>query len=231
MKRAPFLLLALAALLAASAGYGQPLSPGGGPTLGWLPLDFTELNGHLAQAGLPELGPGLGLSGASYFGERRGRLAIGGLAAYGVAEAARLDKSVKLALQLTGLALEYGEEARPPLGQFGLFVGGLIAPASLSLRVTFHPAEDFGAGLERPSGTGLSREFLALAAYAGGEWALDIGRLRLSLGYLWAGATTNWKADGRDFPGPVESFRGPLVQLTFVFGLTNSLARPLGLKP
>lgn len=203
------------ALGLASTGWAQPLTPGGGPTLCWLALEFGELNEHLAQARLPLLEPGLFLSGASYFGERRRGPALVGLAVSGQNSASRLDKAVRLGLSLAGLGLEYGEEARPPW-QFGLFVGGFVAPASLTLEVTLRPAKDFESGLEEPSGTSLSREFLALAVYAGGEWALDIGRLRLSLGYLWAGATTNWRADGRDFPGPSGAFRSPLVQVVFI---------------
>lgn len=205
----------------AGTGWAQPLTPGGGPTLCWLPLEFTDLNNHLVQAGLPALEPGLFLSGASYFGERRKELALVGLAIFGQSGASRLDKAVGLGFSLVGLGLEYGEETRPPFGQLGLFVGGFVAPASLTLKVILRPAKDFESGLEEPSGTGLSRGFLALAAYAGGEWALEIGRLRLSLGYLWAGATTNWRADGRDFPGPSGAFRGPLVQAAFVFGASR----------
>lgn len=216
MKRT-LLSLGIALLIIVFACQGRPLSPGGGPTLGWLPLDFTGLNEHLEQAGLPELELGLVLSGVSYFGGREGRKpAFVGLALSGRRWASRLERSTRLELLLTGLGLEYGEEASE---RFGLFVGGFIAPASLTLEVTHRPAEDFRSGLEKFSGTALSREFLAFALYAGGEWAFGIGRLRLSLGYLWAGATTNWKADGRDFPGPSGRFRAPLIRVVLVLGI------------
>ncbi|MGQ9733957.1 MAG: hypothetical protein ACUVQU_02755 [Candidatus Bipolaricaulia bacterium] len=197
----------------------QPLSAGGGPILGWLALDLLELNEHLAQAGLPQLEPGLGLvlSGVSYFGERGKRPALAGLAVSGQISASRLDKSVRLHLLLAGLGLEYGEETQPSFGQLGLFVGGFVAPARLTLKVTLSPAEGFDPGLKKPSGTGLTRGFLSFGLYAGGEWAFGLGRLRLSLGYLFAGATTNWRTDGRDFPGPIGAFRGPLLQAVFAF--------------
>ncbi len=216
MVRSLRLLPLLLVIGLASPVRAEPLAPGGGPTIGWLSLNLIDLSEPLELAGLPQLEPGLFLSGLSYAGERRGRLALGGLAAYGTTGAARLEKSVRLALQLTGLTLEYGEEARE---QLGLFVGGLVAPASLTLEVTLRPAGDFDSGLSKSSGTSLTREFVAFELYAGGEWSFRAQRLRLSLGYLWAGATTNWQADGRDFPGPVESFSGPLVQVAFIFGI------------
>lgn len=197
-------------------GRAQPLAPGGGPTLGWFPLGSVELNEQLDRADLPQLQPGMLLLGASYFGERRERLAVGGLTAFGQSGASRLDKSVKLSLLSTGLALEYGELVTE---RWGIFVGGSVAPTQLALEVTLQPAADFRSGLEKPSGTSLTREFFCLELYAGGEWAFGAQRFRLSLGYLWAGAVTNWRADGRDLPGPGESFSGPLIQAVLVIGI------------
>lgn len=194
-------------------GQAQPLAPGGGPMLGWFPLNLIELNEHLDRADLPQLRPGMLLLGASYFGERRARLAIGGRAAFGQNGASRLEKAVKLSLLSTGLGLEYGELVTE---HWGIFIGGLVAPGHLALEVTFQPAANFRSGLEKPSGTSLTREFLSLELYAGAEWALGAQRFRLSLAYLWAGAVTNWRADGRDLPGPGEGFSGPLVQAVLV---------------
>ncbi|MFQ6090785.1 MAG: hypothetical protein ACE5LD_05035 [Candidatus Bipolaricaulia bacterium] len=210
------LLLALLLLGGAAGGQAQPLTPGGGPALGWLPLGFTGLNEHLALAGLPGLGEGLLLVGANYFGDRRDGFDIGGLMVIGQSEATRLDKSVRLSLLVGGPTLEYGE---PVDEQMGVFVGGLVAPARLTLEVTLHPAEDFDSGLQKPSGTSFARSFFVMELYAGGEWALGGQRLRLSLGYLWAAGMSNWLTDGRDLPGPLERFSGPLVQAVFVFGI------------
>jgi len=209
-------LLALLLLGGAVLSEAQPLAPGGGPTLGWLPLDLVGLNEHLALAGLPQLEPGLLLIGMSYFGERRDGFAVGGLMAFGQSEATRLDKSVRLSLLFGGPTLEYGELVDE---QLGIFVGGLFAPARLTLKVTLHPAEDFDSGLQRSSGTSLTRSFFLMELYAGGEWALGEQRLRFSLGYLWAMGMSNWQTDGRDLPGPPERFSEPLVQVVFVFGV------------
>ena len=210
------LLLVLSLLGGAVFSQAQSLAPGGGPTLGWLPLDLAGLSEHLALAGLPELGEGLFLSGVSYFGDRRDGFDIGGLMVIGQSEAFRLDKSVRLSLQLGGPTFEYGELLDERLG---IFVGGLLAPARLTLEITLHPAEDFDSGLKKPSGTSLTRSFFVVELHAGGEWALGEQRLRLSLGYLWAVGMSNWLTDGRDLPGPLERFSGPLVQVVFVFGV------------
>jgi hypothetical protein len=210
------LLLALLLLGGAAGGQAQPLAPGGGPTLGWLPLNLTGLNEHLALAGLPGLDEGLLLLGASYFGDRRDNFSIGGLMAFGQSEATRLDKSVRLSLLLGGPTVEYGELVDE---QLGIFIGGLVASASLTLEVTLHPAEDFDSGLKKPSGTSLTRSFFVVELYAGGEWALGAQRLRLSLAYLWAAGMSNWVTNGRDLPGPLERFSGPLIQVVLIFGV------------
>lgn len=211
-----FLLLTLLLLSGAVLSRAQPLAPGGGPTLVRLPLKLTGLKEHLALAGLPGLGEGLLVIGANYFGDRRDGFDIGGLAVFGESGATRLDKSVRLSLLFGGPTLEYGELVD---GQLGVFVGGLIAPARLTLEVTLHPAEGFDSGLQKPSGTSLSRSFFVMELYAGGEWALGAQRLRLSLGYLWAAGIGNWLTDGRGLPGPLERFSGPLVQVVLVFGI------------
>jgi len=208
------LLLALLLISGAALAQAQPLAPGGGLALGWLPLNLTGLNEHLALAGLPQLEPGLLLIGMSYFGERRDDFNIGGLMAFGQSEATRLDKSVRLSLLFGGPTLEYGELVDE---QLGIFVGGLFAPARLTLEVTLHPAEDFDSGLQRLSGTSLTRSSFLMELYAGGEWALGERRLRFSLGYLWAAGMSNWFTDGRNLPGPLERFSGPSVQAMFVF--------------
>jgi len=210
------LLLALLLLAGAVGGQAQPLAPGGGPTLGWLPLNLTGLNEHLALAGLPAPGQGLLLVGTNYFGDRRNGFAIGGLMVIGQSEATRLDQAVRLSLLFGGPTLEYGELVD---GQLRVFVGGLLAPARLTLEITLHPAEDFDSGLQRPSGTSLSRSLFVMELYAGGEWALGERRLRLSLGYLWAMGMSNWQTDGRDLPGPLERFSGPLAQVVVVLGI------------
>ncbi|MDH7505057.1 MAG: hypothetical protein QHH25_02800 [Candidatus Acetothermia bacterium] len=208
------LLVAVAGLV--TLGQAQPLAPGGGPMLAWLPLELAELNRDLGRADLPQLPPGLAIFGASYSGDRRDKLAIGGLAAFGESAASRLAKSVRLSLRLAGLALEYGELVTE---RWGIFVGGLAAPAHLALEVAFQPAADFQSGLARPTGTGLTRELLSLELYAGGEWALGAQRVRISLGYLWAGEVSDWRTDGRDLPGPSASFSGPLLQVVIVLGI------------
>lgn len=210
------LLLILLLLGGASPCQAQPLAPGGGPTLSRLLLDPAGLNEHLALAGLPELEESFFLLGASYFGDRRNGFDIGGLMVIGQSEATRLDKSVRLSLLLGGPTVEYGELVDEHLG---IFVGGLVATASLTLEVTLHPAEDFDSGLKKPSGTSLTRSFFAMELYAGGEWALGEQRLRLSLGYLWAAGMSNWVTNGRDLPGPLERFSGPLIQVVFIFGV------------
>ncbi len=216
MRGTPILLLLVLMVGGFASGYAQPLSSGGGPAASWLALNLSDLNNHLTPAGLPELEPGIPVFGVAYSGDRREGFALGGLAASGVSEASRLDETVQLSLQLAGLTVEYGEPASENLG---IFVGGLLAPASLTLATTLHPAEGFDSGLEKPSGMSLTRRLFALEIYAGGEWALGKGRLRLSLGYLWAAAMTNWKTNGRDIPGPLERLRGPLVQTSLMLSI------------
>lgn len=214
--RGSFIILFLLMFGGLQIGYAQPLSSGGGPAASWLALNLSDLNNHLTSGGLPELEPGIPLFGVAYSGDCREGLALGGLSAYGKAEASRLDKTVQLSLRLAGLSLEYGELASEKMG---IFVGGLLAPASLRLATTLHPAEGFDSGLEKPSGTSLTRGLFALEVYVGGEWALGKGRLRLSLGYLWAAAMSNWKTNSRDIPGPLERLRGPLIQATLMLSI------------
>lgn len=210
-----FVIFVLVFMGSTSADEPGVLGGGGGLASGWLFLSPLSLNDRLEANGFAPLGERLLLIGGGGFGARIDSWAVGGLVARGSEASTKLNRIARLSLSYGGFLIEYGELVTE---SFGLSIGGLLGVGDANLQLGVRPVDDFNSALLKPHGTSLSKEFFVIKLYVGGEFFPLKGlRVRATAGYLWTVGVTNWKADSKEVPGPLENFSAPLVQLMIFF--------------
>ncbi len=220
MKNKVVLAWCLAGLLVLSltmAAGAAAIAGGGGPALGVLSLDLSELNAILDAYGFNKLDGQMVIFGASGFGGIEPGWNVGGFGAGGVQKSFKGDRKAEFSIGFGGFLVEY---RKPFLGdKLVLTAGSVFGGGGANLNLLYSQPTGGQNPLENPHSTVVTRDFLAAQPQVGlhyrlNEW-MSIGG---GAGYLATMGVGSWTHAGMDVGGLPEKLGGLTTWLKFTFG-------------
>ena len=189
----------------------------GGPQVGLLQLDLTEMNEILTKEGFGELEADMILFGGGGQGGLKKGPRFGGYGAEGKVTKSKGGQTATLTINYGGFLYEHGIWANK---KTDIAVGALMGGGEAKLDLLYNTPKNFDEAVETAQTTNLSKKFVSINPQITIHQQIStIIGLDLSAGYLLTydfGET--WKLGDISLDGPLSNFQAPNVNLRLTFG-------------